>query len=257
MDDDFDASLYTRSPKIDVPGAIALSVKLLAATPAHAPAPVKKAAKALHQKTLKLQSIWKSRDRIDKRIDARPFDVLADHTMSRLVSRIEDYAGLPEETYPLANRARAILATLFPTGLAFLKEDYPSQWAETQKRLDRIDEEGLAADINTIAGPEFLAEVRRVHILYGEAIGVTKSNSSSPVPSLTFPLREICTSITLYAMQLAAVRLDDEASDEQRIAAREALRPLDEYRASAARRDAARDSGEPVTPETEVPEVSR
>lgn len=257
MDDDFDPSLYTRSPKLDVPSAIALSIKLLAATPQNPPAPVKKAAKALRQKVLTLQSVWKTRDRVEKRVDPRPIDVLADNSMSRLVSRLEDYAELPEDTYPLATRARILLATLFPTGLSFLKLDYPSQWAETQKRLDRIDEEAFAADIDRIAGPEFLAEIRRAHKLYGEAIGVTKTNTSSPVPSLAPPLREVCTGITLYAIQLAAVRLDDEASPDARAAAREALRPLDEHRANAARREGAKEPSESVTPETEVPEVPK
>jgi len=254
MDDDFDASLYTRSPKLDVAGAVALSIKLLAAVPKNAPVPVKKAAKALRQKVLTLQSVWKARDRVEKRVDPRPLDVLADHAMAHLVGRIEDYAGLPQELYPLASRAAALLATLFPTGLTFLKQNYPSQWAETQKRLERIDEEGLADDIDKIAGPEFLSEVRRVHALYGDAIGVTRNNKIGPLPNLSTPLREVSAAITLYSMQLATIRLDDEATPDMRQAAREALRPLDEHRADTSRRETSQQLKE-ATPESEVPEV--
>jgi hypothetical protein len=254
MDDDFDPSRYTRAPKFDVPSAIALAIKLLAAVPKHSPAAVKKAAKALRNKVIVLQSVWKARDRVEKRLDARPIDVLADNAMSRLVGRIEDYAGLPAEKYPLAGRAGVILATLFANGVSFLKSDYASQWAETQKRIERIDEENFEADINAIAGPEFLAEVRRIHKLYGEAIGVTKPRNESPVPSLSVPLRDVGAAMTLYALQLVSVCVDEEASSEARAGAREALKPFDEFRAAAARREA-RNEGDAVTPDVDVPEV--
>lgn len=254
MDDEFDPSQYARAPKVDVPSAIALSIKLLAAVPKNAPTSVKKAAKALRTKVITLQSTWKARDRSDKRPDARPIDVWADHAMSRLVGRIEDYAGLPAETYPLATRAVVILATLFPHGVSFLKSDYATQWAETQKRIERIDEENLAADIDAIAGPEFLAEVRRIHKLYGEAIGVTKPRNESPVPSLSVPLRDVGAAMTLHALQLVSVCVDEDASSEARAAAREALKPFDEFRAGAARRET-RNEDAAVTQDVDVPDV--
>ena len=37
MDNDFDPSQFARAPKLDVPSAIALSIKLLAAVPKNAP----------------------------------------------------------------------------------------------------------------------------------------------------------------------------------------------------------------------------
>lgn len=255
MDAEFDPTVYVRSPKLDVPGAVALSTKLLVATPKHAPLAVKKTAKALRQKAVSLQTTWKERDRVAKRPSAKPLDVLADHAMGRLFGRIEDYSGLPEETFPLARRAGFLVATLFPTGLSFLKADYASQWAETQKRLDRIDEEALAADIDAVAGPEFLAEVRRIHKLYGQALGVTKAQPEVATPSLAVPLREVGAAIALHALQLVAVCLDEEASIESRAAARDALRPLDEYRANAARRDTAKEPEEAAAAEVEIPEI--
>jgi len=247
VDADFDPSVYVRAPKLDVPGAVALSQKLLAATPKTAPQSVKKAAKALKSKAEGLEDAWKARDRAEKRPDPRPVDVLADNAMSRLFGRIEGYAGLPEDAYPLAARARLLLGTLFPSGLTFLREDYPSQWAETQKRLERIDEENLAAGIDAVAGPEFLGEVRRIHKLYGEAIGVTKARASAPLPNLAIPLRDVGAAIALHALQLVAVCMDEDAPLEARAAARDALRPIDETRANAARR--ATPSDAPSEPE--------
>jgi hypothetical protein len=82
--------------------AIALGIQLLGAVPRHSPLAVRKAAKALRQKVVTQQTAWKARDRMEKRVDARPIDVLADNAMSRLCGRIEAYAGLPSELYPLA-----------------------------------------------------------------------------------------------------------------------------------------------------------
>lgn len=253
MFDDFDPSVYARAPKLDVPSAIALGIRLLAAVPKQPPLAVRKAAKVLHQKIITLQSTWKARDRMEKRLDARPVDVLADNAMNRLFGRIEDYAGLPSDQYPLAERAQILLGTLFPEGLAFLKSDYASQWAETQKRIERIDEENLADDLDKIAGPEFLAEVRRIHKIYGEAIGITKPRAEAAMPNLAVPLRNVGVAMTLHALQLVTVIMDEEAPMDMRVASREALRPFDEYRASV-RRDTPEEE-ETAAATATVPEV--
>jgi hypothetical protein len=253
IDDDFDPTTYARAPKLDVAGAVTLAVQLLTNLPKTPPAPVKKAAQILRKRTVTLQSVWKERDRIAGPEDPRPIDVMADGAMGRLHGRLRDYAGLPADRFPLAPRAQEILDTLFPKGLAFLTTDFASQWSETEKKLQRIDEEGLAKDLDQIAGPEFLAEVRRIHKLYGEAIGATRARGKAEVPSLVKPLRDVSSAITGYAIQLVAVLMDASADDAKRTAARAALVPLDTYRAAVARREARR-SGE-ATPETEVPEV--
>jgi hypothetical protein len=252
-DQDFDPSIYTRPPKLDVAAAVALTIALLAALPLKAPPAVKKAAQKLRKAIVKLQAVWRERDRLAKPSDPRLVDVMADRAMGRLHGRIDAYAGLPAEAYPLATRAQDILNSLFLRGLEFLKDDYASQWAETKKLLDRIDEENLAADIDKIAGPEFLAEVRRIHKLYGNAIGVTQSREKLPVPSLVQPLRDVNAAIAVYSVQLLAVVMDEEADKTLRAAARAALQPMDDYRAGVARREARRATE--ATPDTPVPEV--
>lgn len=253
IDDDFDPTAYARAPKLDVAGAVTLAIQLLTNVPKSPPTPVKKAAQILRKRTVTLQSVWKERDRIAKPEDPRPIDVMADGAMGRLHGRIDDYAGLPADRYPLSARAQQLAKSLFPDGLAFLTTDFASQWSETEKKLQRIDEEGLAKEIDQIAGPEFLAEVRRIHKLYGEAIGATRSRSKAEVPSLVKPLRDVSQAITGYAIQLVAVLMDAGTDAAKRTAARAALAPLDNYRAAAARREARRSSE--ATPETDVPEV--
>jgi hypothetical protein len=256
VEDTFDPSIYTRAPKLDVAGGVALSIQLLATVPAKPTPAVKKAAQKLRKNTIKLQEAWKERDRIEKPADPRPVDVMADAAMGRLVSRLEGYAGLSAEQYPLATRAGEILAALFPD-LEFLQYDYNSQWAETQKRIERIDEEDFAKDIDRISGPEFLAEVRRIHALYGVVIGVTQAREKVAAPSLAAPLRDVSASIAAYAIQLSAVYMDADTDDSTRRVVRAALAPMDEYRNGAARRGAKRatDATPEVTPETSVPEI--
>ncbi len=60
--------------------------------------------------------------------------------------------------------------------------------------------------------------------------------------------------MTLHALQLVAIVMDEEASPEQRAAAREALQPFDEFRANAARRVAATDAADAA--EAAIPDVN-
>jgi hypothetical protein len=252
VEDAFDVSIYARAPKLDVASGVALSIQLLATVPVKPVPAVKKAAQKLRKATIKLQGAWKERDRIEKPADPRPVDTMADAAMGRLVRRVDGYAGLPADRYPLALRAGEIMVTLFPD-LEFLQADYNSQWAETQKRIERIDEEGFANDIDRIAGSEFLAEVRRIHAIYGVAIGVTQAREKAAVPGLAEPLRDLSATIAAYAIQLAAVYMDADTDDSMRRAVRTALAPMDDYRVGAARRGARRVTE--VTPDTSVPEV--
>jgi hypothetical protein len=69
MSEDFDPTEYARAPRLDVPSAIALAVKLTTSLPAAATVQMKDAAKAVEMKTTLLQTTWKERDREDKRVD--------------------------------------------------------------------------------------------------------------------------------------------------------------------------------------------
>ncbi len=56
---------------------------------------------------------------------------------------------------------------LFREGLSFLKLPYHEEWAEREKRLQRIDAEGLCKDLDALAGKDFLDAVRGAHERYG------------------------------------------------------------------------------------------
>ena len=113
-------------------------------------------------------------------------DARVDNGWGALLDRLEAYAALPVATFPKAARAR-LLVDLISPDRAWLNLSFAAQWAESNKRIQRIDDEGLAADIDALAGKEFLVEVRSAHAEYGAALGM---KDPWPIPMWrTFPSR--------------------------------------------------------------------
>src|SRR5262249_29973943 len=144
-----------------------------------------------------------------------------------------------------------------PNDRGWLNAPYQVEWAESEKRLKKIDEENFAADTEALAGPEFFLEVRRAHKAYGIALGVTKPSQEAPEVNLADPLRAVARSIARYGVAVAGMVDDDPAT---LAIVRKALRPIDDFREAQARRsadgtDAPAPAPAPATPTTPVPEV--
>jgi hypothetical protein len=171
----------------------------------------------------------------------------------------------PTPSCPLPiSRARELLDATSPKDRQWLKLPFGAEWAESDKRLKRIDAEGLARDVDALAGPEFLVEVRSAHEAYGMALGITKPSEEVAAVKLAEPLRTLSRAIARYGLAVAAIVDDDEASVAM---ARRALRPIDDHRDGQARRSSGgavapapgttppTTTTPPVTPTTPVPEV--
>ncbi|RYE82536.1 MAG: hypothetical protein EOO75_20550 [Myxococcales bacterium] len=123
---------------------------------------------------------------------------------------------------------------LFPDGLRFLTLPWKAQWAEGDKRLRQIDEQGHAAAIDRLAGPAFLAEVRFTHEAYGKALGVSAPLPEAPATgTVGEPLVELRRALKRYAMQVIATA-DEDSADSVRAVER-ALAPIAEARAARPR----------------------
>ena len=82
----------------------------------------------------------------------------------RLVMRgLSPTPGLPKEQFLIAEKPEFFIPKIFTQGLTFLQLALNAQWAESEKRLQMIDADGWADDIDGMAGPEFLKEVREKH----------------------------------------------------------------------------------------------
>jgi len=234
----FDPSPYLSPPRLTVPQSFALAIALLHALPKAAGAGVHRAAKALNKTTVALQLLWSARERsltAAKPRDRAVVDNRVDTAWGALKLRISGYAMLPPALYPLAARAEELDSSLFPRGMVFLKDAMEAEWAASDELLKRIDADKLAVEIDTIAGPDFLIEVRAAHLEYGQALGITEAHSASEgVEALLKPLRAVVQAIADYAIQIVAtVDREDAASIK---VARDALLPMDRYREGAARR---------------------
>lgn len=258
----FDASQYVSPPRVNVPQAFALAIALLHALPKAAGAGVHRAAKVLNATTVALQVLWSARERsltARKPFDKAVVDNRVDTAWGALKLRVSGYAMLPPALYPLAARADELDKSLFPRGMAFLKDAMEAEWAASDELLKRIDADKLAPEIDTIAGADFLVEIRAAHLEYGQALGITEAHAAvEGVEALLKPLRAVTQAIADYALQIVAtVDREDEATIK---VARDALLPMDRYREGAARRAAkgGKAAAEPepdVKPDATVPEV--
>ena len=256
---EFDLSLYMRAPIMDVASGVALGVSLLSASPKAPTSAVKAAAKRLRTSVVALQSAWGSASIPAPAGKKRAADYATDNAWGCLEMRLDAYGRLPASEAPKAERATEIYSKLFPDGLTFLTLPFKTQWAEGEKRLQLIEGDKLAADIDLLAGPEFLREVRRTHAIYGKALGVTQPEELPLDVRLAEPLRDVGQAIVDYSLQLLAL-----ASAEPSMAAtvKKALKPIDDHRAAAPKRGSAAEdapndapASPDVSPKTPVPEV--
>ncbi|HRI68661.1 MAG TPA: hypothetical protein PK156_30745 [Polyangium sp.] len=244
-----DPALYSRSPKMTIEGGMTLCRVLADACPASMPAAVKKAAKRLFEVAEAAQFAYTLRRKTMGKTgpdDARPVDRNADNSWGALRSRLQAYAMLPREAYPDAQRAVEILFSLFgEAGLSFLTESYPEQYAIADSVIRRIDAEGLAADIDHLAGREFLENVRTQHTAYGKMVQSVLQREDALTDDLSEHVRAMGQEIVDYATKvLASIDRDKPATVT---AARTALRPIDAFREATQRRAA---SYPPPAPQT-------
>ena len=221
---DIDVSLYVRAPQSDVPTAVALGVSLLSALPRDAPPQVKAAARQLRASVVALQAAWRGTPAAAPAVTKRAADSATDNAWGCLEARLSAAARLPVSRHPSADRAQEIHAALFPTGLDFVTLAFKAQWAEGENRLHLIEKAGYAADIDDLAGPEYLAEIRLTHKVYGEVLAITKAEDLPPEVSLLEPLREVGRKVAAHALQLVAWASAHPASEP---AVRKALKPIE------------------------------
>jgi hypothetical protein len=230
----FEPYLYTRAPAINLASGIVLAEALVAACPDIMPPPVKKAVKQLAKIAAAAKQAWADRQRVLGVVpdaDSRALDQEADGGWSNLRSRLESYAGLPVALFPKARRAQEIVDSLFgDAGLGFLRDTYVLQWSSMSLLLKRIDDEGLAPEIDKFAGPEFLQHIRNVHPRY-EAMVRTSLQRESGQQNLLEHVRLIQRAVVAYATRVCAtVEDDDDASAET---ARDALAAIEKMRLTA------------------------
>jgi CBS domain-containing protein len=174
-----------------------------------------------------------------------------DRAVRAMSMRLEALTLLHAEAGPDVETAQKAHQRLFPDGLRFLALPYSQQWAHCDRLLSTLDDdEELGADVERLVGEITLDEVRRAQAAYGTVLGITTARETIAVVSLVGPLDAVREAIVGYALQIIAMQSDDPS---RLLAARKALAPIDELRATQAA-PARRPDGGPLAP-TPTPAV--
>lgn len=251
MGDGFQAAAYVTAPQINVASGVALAIALLNNVPPKPGEGVRTAVRRLRGATQRVQAQWAKQKPLAK-VDQRPFDNASDVSWGALTGRLDAQAALPHDRHPRAAQATHVLDVLELRDMSWLSLKFNEQWAQAQRRLDRVASEDLRGAIRELAGEGFLDEVELAHKAYGEALGITsRHEGANDNVAMVEPLRELANAIAGYGLQLCALHHD--ASEEGRRDIARALRPIDLHRERYARGGTAAES-EPVTPVTPVPD---
>lgn len=112
----------------------------------------------------------------------RGVDLREDAAASALVLLCQAWARLAGEV-PEGDIARFLTERLFADGLEFTNYKTRKEWSVVDTKLKIIDDEKLESKFAQLGALPMLTHLRGVHVLYGEATGMTK-----PVPAAESPL---------------------------------------------------------------------
>ncbi len=226
-----DVQSNTRAPSLDVPGAVALGIKLLGLVPKQAPAAVKSAARTMRASVECLQSDWATRE-ASAAPELRPLNRALDNAWSGLLARLEPWESIAADHPAEATKAAELAAKLFPSRLDFTRLELEPEWAESEQRLNRIAAEGMEADLSKLAGPQFVASLHAAHAALGRALGLDGKAAPGGTArvDLGSDLRAALRAICRYALQLVAA--DDQADDDLSQEIRRSLAVIDAARLS-------------------------
>jgi hypothetical protein len=217
---------YSRVPRFGVRRGLALAVALGAAVPEGAPEVVRAAARTVADKVLRLQHDWRVQQNT-KPVRARAVDTRVDTAWRAAYDTLKGVRSLA--TTPRGQRAQHFFGLLFPDGMVFTKLPFREQWAECERRLERLRDAAVAEEFNTVmGGPECLQELRAAHEAYGFALDIT--NAAQPATGVADALAQLKDAIAGYTVQVLAW---SRTSVESERLARQALLPIDLLRASA------------------------
>jgi hypothetical protein len=254
MPDPFDPSPYVRSPIITVSSGVTLAFALADGCPKDVPANVKKAQKRLRTTAEKAQTDLAARNRalgVYTEEDSRVLDNEADRAWGALRMRIQAMAMLPPAQLPKAKRAGELDVLLFSEGSEFLKAEYAVQGPAMAAILQRIDEDKLAADVDSVAGPEFLKAVRAVQPRYEAMLSERLRRDKATGQNLLETTRALQAAIVNYATKLIATIDDDEPDSAETV--RRALLPIANFREAAARSASGSAAAEEPAPAGDAP----
>lgn len=177
----------------------------------------------------------------------RKADSVVDNAVAALDSFLAAWARLPD-TYPESQLALCTRQALFPDGIGFLRLSYEEQWAQIERRVQILKQEGHTEAIAKLGGAALVNHLLVAQAAYGEALGLTKVTAVPTEPvGLREPLDAFVAALRVYVIKVTAYRDEDEP--ETVAQADRLLRPLLMWSSKAPRSGGAVD---PVPPSPAV-----
>jgi len=169
----------------------------------------------LLETTASLKQAIQARERSGSAADprARAADRVLDDAWGAFQSWLLGWTRLPDRAHMRVGDTRRLYSSLFPKGLQFLTLDFKDEWTESQNRIDQITTHGYDLLIDELGGTAFLAQIRRAHRAYGDALHITGAGSTPEPDSLVRrALDETHMQLREYVAQVAAlVRRNDSS----------------------------------------------
>lgn len=252
----FEPTVYRAVPQLTTEGTLALASALVRAIPEPVPAPLERAAQRLRDRVRDAEDAMTTRQRelvpVDYSHEAA-LDTITDALWAMLRDRLKSWGAFARDELSLvreglrgkkaatlraaqdkAARAEDLHVRLFGAeGLAFVQWPYPEQAQRMASLLRLIDEDDLHGDIEQLAGPAVLVALRRCQELYEAMVEQRVRREHPPSTDLGQHRRSLQRAITRYASAALTLVDDDEPASQQQV--RDALRPIETFRARQAR----------------------
>ena len=241
---------YTSRPKVSSRKALGLAILLEKAAPPDLTPAQRKRLAAIAKQGAKVEAVLSARDLLGS---ATIQPLRAEHASgwAAMEGALDAAALVPADVSDRAARAVKIQREILPAGREFTKLSALESWTYSHRVLGRIDDAGLAKEINALIGPDYLATVKLVTNNLGEALGVGDGVLSVPsTTALTDAMTRYVTTLCAYTRALSAdVDEEDEASCKRFF---DAVAPIDACRSAVAPGAPA-----PTTPPEAAPQLAQ
>jgi hypothetical protein len=171
-----------RVPRVDVAGAIALGRALVGATELvpRLSEPILRAKRLLAKRLNNLTTAAQEqlRHHVDKRSPIAVAGRNLDAAWMALHEWLEAIAALPGHCSEGRSAVEA-LVSIFPEGFDLVRPPPLLEWADSEARLARIQQEGLQATLNALGGGPFVETLKGMHAAYARALGDTVGGALS------------------------------------------------------------------------------
>jgi hypothetical protein len=237
----FTADDFVSLPRnLSVPAALALGAALESAAEAAdpLPAPLAKARQKLSGAYLPLKTAATAPGRgpdTPYGPEVNAADLALDGCWSALHGLASAWLRLPlAESDPARMAARQVLELLFPDGLRFTQLAFALEWAESERRLERMSVEKLEEPLRLLGAERFVRALREAHEHYGKLLGITKAKAEAkPEGSLLPLLQGFASALRSYVLKVSA-HVDDDDESSRELAAK-LLAPLASWRTPPAK----------------------